>query len=395
MKIFVFLFVLCSSICLSATAQTESDEQPVQFEGINFYSKDSLFYMKFRFRMQSRVGFSTLSADDLGVNEWDARIRRLRLRGDGFILGEKLGYSVQLSFSRGDQDFENTGVANIVRDAVIFYNFNKHFYIAFGQNKLPGNRQRVNSSGQLQFAERSIVNSALTLDRDFGLKAYYTNNLGSAVYQLKGAVSTGEGRSVNSTDKGLAYTSRVEFLPFGDFTNGGDYSEGDLEREPKPKLSLAGGYSYNKATTKKGGQLGKNLFSGVDMKTTIFDALFKYRGWAYAIEYLKRTTDNPFTYNDLNELSYAYEGSGINQQASYIFKNNFETAFRYSLLQPSNRLNSLENQREVLELGLTKYIINHKVKTQLNLSYNVSDGNYGIQNNANFWAALFQIELGI
>src|SRR5690606_156264 len=127
------------------------------------------------------------------------------------------------------------------------------------------------------------------------------------------------------------------------------------------------------------------------MQTTLFDALFKYRGWAYAIEYIKRTTDNPFTYNDLNELSYAYEGSGVNQQASYIFKNNFETAFRYSLLQPSDRLNSLENKREVLELGLTKYLTNHKVKTQLNLSYNVIGDNYGIQNNANFWVALFQI----
>lgn len=395
MRILILLFVFCFTFSISVVAQSESDERPVQFEGISFQSKDSLFYMKFRFRMQSRVGFNTTSANDLAINEWDARIRRLRLRGDGFILGEKLGYSVQLSFSRGDQDAENTGVANIIRDAVVFYNFNKNFYIAFGQSKLPGNRQRVNSSGQLQFAERSIVNSALTLDRDFGIKAYYRNNIFNAVYQLKGAISTGEGRSVNSTDKGLAYTSRIEFLPFGDFKNGGDYSEGDLERETKPKLSLAGGYSYNKATTNTGGQLGKNLFSGVDMSTTIFDALFKYRGWAYAVEYLKRTTDNPFTYNAANELSYAFEGKGINQQASYIFKNNIETAFRYSLLSPSNRLLSLENQREVVELGLTKYINQHKVKTQLNLSYNTTNGNYNFNHNPNFLAVLFQIELGI
>lgn len=373
----------------------ETDERSMRFNGLEYKSKDSLFYINFRFRMQNRLGFTTRSGDDFGINEWDARVRRLRLRGDGYILGDKLSYSFQLSFSKGDQDFENTGVANIVRDAVVFYHFNKNFYVAFGQNKLPGNRQRVNSSGQLQFAERSIVNSALTVDRDFGIKAYYTNKIGNSVYHIKGAVSTGEGRSVNNTDKGLAYTGRLEFLPFGNFTRGGDYSEGDLEREESVKLSLAGGYSFNKATTNTGGQLGRDLYSGVDMGTLILDALVKYNGWAYAIEYLERDVDNPFTYNTDGDLSYAYEGRGINQQASYIFKNNFETAFRYSNLKPSKSLSSLENTKEVFELGLTKYLRGHRVKAQLNVSYNVNNESYGFRNNGNYWGTLFQVELGI
>lgn len=393
-QLFILLF-LSVAIAFTTKAQTESDERPVEFKGIKYQSKDSLFYMNFRFRMQNRIGFNTVSADEFGIEQWDARVRRLRLRGDGYILGEKLGYSIQLSFSRGDQDSENTGVANIIRDAVIFYNFNKHFYIAFGQNKLPGNRQRVNSSGQLQFADRSIVNSALTLDRDFGLKAYYSNKIGNTVYRLKGAVSTGEGRSVNTTDKGLAYTGRVEWLPFGNFTNEGDYSEGDLEREGQVKLSLAGGYSLNKATTNTGGQLGANLYSGVDMQTLMLDALLKYRGFAYAVEYINRETDNPFTYNTIGDLSYAYEGKGINHQASYLFKNNVETAIRHSNLKPTARLTPLEDQQEVFELGLTKYLRGHRVKAQLNISYNTTNKNYSLQNAQNFWGTLFQVELGI
>lgn len=394
-KSLFFVFLLTFVIVLTSKSQTESDERTVAFEGIQYQSKDSLFFMNFRFRMQNRVGFSTVSADKFGINEWDARVRRLRLRGDGYILGEKLGYSVQLSFSKGDQDFENTGVANIVRDAVIFYNFNDNFYVAFGQNKLPGNRQRVNSSGQLQFAERSIVNAALTLDRDFGLKAYYSNKIGQTVYHLKGAISTGEGRSVNTTDKGLAYTTRAEWLPFGNFINGGDYSEGDLEREEKIKLSLAAGYSFNKSTTNTGGQLGRDLYSGVDMSTFIADAIIKYQGFAYAAEYINRKTDNPFTYNNTGDLSYAYEGEGINQQASYIFKNDIETAIRYSILNPSERLSLLEDCKEVIELGLTKYLRGHRVKAQLNISYNTTDRDYSLQNDRNFWGAVFQIELGI
>jgi phosphate-selective porin OprO and OprP len=395
LKQLIILLFIGMSIVSGAQAQTESDERPVEFKGIKYESKDSLFYINFRFRMQNRLGFRTQSAEDLEIDEWDARVRRLRLRGDGYILGKKLGYSIQLSFSRGDQDFDDTGVANIIRDAVIFYHVNDRFYLAFGQNKLPGNRQRVNSSGQLQFAERSIVNSALTLDRDFGLKAYYSNQLGATVYRLKGAVSTGEGRSVNTTDKGLAYTGRAEWLPFGEFKNDGDYSEGDLERESTIKLSLAGGYSLNKGTTNTGGQLGTDLYSPVDMRTTILDALVKYKGFAYAVEYLSRKTDNPLTYNTSGDLSYAFEGRGINQQASYIFKNNVEIASRYSILRPSDRLSSLEVQREVIEIGLTKYLREHRVKTQMSVGYNINDKRYNLNHDKNFWTALFQIELGI
>ena len=36
---------------------------------------------------------------------------------------------------------------NIIRDAVITYRPNRHWNLSFGQTKLPGNRQRVNSSG--------------------------------------------------------------------------------------------------------------------------------------------------------------------------------------------------------------------------------------------------------
>jgi phosphate-selective porin OprO/OprP len=396
MSIKYFLPAVLLGFFINQQAQAqETDERSMRFNGVEYKSKDSLFYINFRFRMQNRLGFTTKNADDFEIEEWDARIRRLRLRGDGYILGEKLAYSFQLSFSRGDQDFDNTGVANIVRDAVVFYHFNKNFYIALGQNKLPGNRQRVNSSGQLQFADRSIVNAALTVDRDFGLKAYYSNKIGEAVYHIKGAVSTGEGRSVNTTDKGLAYTGRLEFLPFGNFSKGGDYSEGDLEREQSVKLSLAGGYSFNKGTTNSGGQLGKDLYNGVDMGTLMLDAIVKYNGWAYAVEYIERDVDNPFTYNVDNELSYAYEGRGFNQQASYIFKNDFETAFRYSNLKPSNSLSSLENTKEVFELGLTKYLRGHKVKAQVNVSYNVNNERYGFQNNGNYWGTLFQLELGI
>ncbi len=380
-----------------AIAQRERDEQAtiVNFKGLQYTSSDSTFYVNFRFRMQSRLKYTTLSGDSLGTDEFEARIRRLRLRMDGYIYDPKLSYSIQLAFTRGDQDFDDTGVANIVRDAVIFYNFAPNFYVAFGQNKLPGNRQRVNSSGQLQFAERSIVNAAMNIDRDFGMKAYYKGKAGNSTYHLKGAITTGEGRVADKTNDGLAYTGRLEFLPFGDFKNEGDYSEGDLEREETPKLSIGAVYSYNDRTTRTGGQIGEYLYAPVTLTSWMADAIFKYRGWAYQVEYLKRTADHPITSNEDGEIAYAFNGSGTNHQVSCLFGNGYEIAGRYTHLNPGKSIVAFEKKTEVAEIGFTKYFRAHRLKLQLNGGYTVKEGTYTPQQTGNSWSGTFQLELGI
>ncbi|GGG94982.1 hypothetical protein GCM10007415_32710 [Parapedobacter pyrenivorans] len=380
-------------------AQRQSDERPTieNFKGIQFTGDDSTFYINFRFRMQSRLKYTSISGEDFGAESFEARIRRLRLRMDGYIYNPKLSYSIQLGFTRGDQDYDDTDVPNIVRDAVIFYNFTDNFYVAFGQNKLPGNRQRVNSSGELQFAERSLVNATFNIDRDFGIKAYYSPKIGSVPVHLKGAISTGEGRVANVTDDGLAYTGRAEFLPLGEFTNEGDYYEGDLEYEETPKLSIGGGYSFNDRTTRSGGQTGKFLSSPLSLKTSFYDAIFKYRGWAYQVEYMQRDVDDPITADPEGELAYAFKGKGVNQQLSYVLNKDlgYELAGRYTWIKPHADIQTLEKQTEVVELGLTKYFRAHRLKLQLNAHYQTKDGIYRTDHDGNDWGATFQIELGI
>lgn len=397
-SLLILFFGLVNFQTAKAQTQRERDDRATisGFKGIQYTAPDSIFYANFRFRMQNRLKYTSLSGNDFGVDNFEARIRRLRLRMDGYIYNPKLTYSIQLAFTRGDQDFDDTGIPNIVRDAVVFYNFNKNFYVAFGQNKLPGNRQRVNSSGQLQFADRSLVNSTFNIDRDFGIKAYYTLNAEKAPIHLKGAITTGEGRSVNTTDGGLAYTGRVEFLPLGKFTNDGDYSEGDLEREKKPKISIGGGYSYNHNTTKTAGQTGKLLYSPLTLKTMFFDAMFKYAGWAYQAEYMQRDTDNPITTDTGGDVRYAYKGRGLNQQLSYLIGDEgYEIAGRYTMIKPHSDISAFEKQTEVAELGLTKYFRAHRLKMQLNVNYLTKNGIYDTSHQGNNWGSTFQIELGI
>lgn len=399
MKVHTLLIGILILISSSSIAQIERDDRAtiVNFKGIQFSSEDSTFYVNFRFRMQSRLKYSSVSGKDLSVQEWEARVRRLRLRMDGYLYNPKLSYSIQLAFTRSDQDTEDTGIANIVRDAVVFYNFTDNFYMSFGLNKLPGNRQRVNSSGALQFADRSLVNATFNVDRDFGIKAYYSPVIASVPVNLALAVTTGEGRVANATNPGLAYTGRAEFLPLGEFTNGGDYFEGDLEREPTPKLSIGGGYSYNKQALRSRGQTGKYLHEPLDLKTSFFDLIFKYNGWAYQAEYMRLDVDDPVTEQLGENPIYAFKGDGLNQQLSYLIsdKEGYEIAARYTLIKPHDDLLDFERQTDVLEMGLTKYFRAHRLKLQLNGNYHLKDGRYQASHPGNQWGATFQIELGI
>jgi phosphate-selective porin OprO and OprP len=408
-KRFVSLFIL-GLLVLSHTLSAQTKP------AVNFYAKkgkgyglvtaDSTFSLNFQFRIQNRAAFVTKGLDDFEAESFEFRTRRLRLKFEGFAYNPKLTYYIQLSFSRGDMDWRSTDNSsvnnspNVVRDAVIYYSPTPKLRFGFGQTKLPGNRQRVVSSGDLQFADRSIVNATFNIDRDFGFFAQYSHNY----LNLRGALTSGEGRNSLISNSGLAYTGRIEILPLGKFTGNNDYIEGDLEREQTPKLSLAATWSYNDKAMRQGGQLGNDLYSNPSIRTFAADALLKYNGWAWYNEYIHRGSNNPVTVNaaDPTKTRFVYVGEGFLSQLSYLFKNNFEVAARYSTVRPSTPLydnetfTSLrEKTIEQVEAGVTKYLVGHRVKIQGNVIYNNQTNSLDNSWADGYWSAIFQVELGI
>jgi hypothetical protein len=336
---------------------------------------------------------TTISGKDLSPENFEAQVRRLRLRFDGFIGSQRLTYYMQLSFTRGDQEWDANRMPAIVRDAMLYYNFSDKFYVGFGQGKLPGNRQRVISSGNQQFTDRSVVNATFNIDRDFGFMLYFSDNIGKMHYNLKGAITTGEGRNTVQTDKGLAYTGRIELLPLGQFKSDGDFSEGDLEYEVNPKISLAASYSFNNDAIRNSAQRGVFLPEAVDIKTMFIDMIGKYRGWALQAEYAMRSADNTKFLSSPIPGQYVITGNGINIQLSYCFRSFWEIAGRYSSIGHTSELSGFEPKINIYTLGLNRYIYKHRSKAQLNLSYqeNTLQG----EKSRDFWNIMFQVELGI
>ncbi|MGY6558053.1 MAG: porin [Nitritalea sp.] len=377
----------------------ESDERAMidVKDGVSF-KRDSLFLMNLRFRMQNRAGFNTLAGDRAEVEAFEMRIRRLRLRFDGYVLSPKFQYYIQLSFSRADMDLELGEVAQPIRDAILYYTVNENLYFGFGQVKLPGNRQRVISSGNLQFADRSIVNGLLTLDRDFGLYTYYTlprKMTGPQVWQIKTAITSGDGRNALAINNGLAYTGRLEWLPFGYFSNNGDYSEGDIEFEPRPKLSLGLTYSANQKAVRTQGQLGAELFEARNLNSLIADLMFKYQGWALMSEYMQRNSPDPITTNEAGDIRLVVVGRGINTQLSRMVGPRLELAARYAYVVPNQNPSAIRQRVDEGLFGVTKYLNGHRIKVQGNVGYRWLQGLTGFSRAGNTWTGMFQVEFGI
>lgn len=376
-------------------SQGDPTLDPILKDGIRFATADNTFALALRFRVQSRIGYLSRSSDDLEPKELDFRVRRMRLRLDGHVLDPRLRYQVQLSFSRADQDWDVSSVPNVLRDAMLWYQVSKRWVIGLGQGKLPGNRQRVISSGEQQFPDRSIVNNALTLDRDVGVFVNYSADFERFAFRIKTAVTSGEGRNALPSDKGLAYTGRLEVLPFGLFTGRNDYFEGDLEHEQKPKLSVAATVHSNDRAIRSGGQLGLPLYESRDLFSVHADMVLKYRGWALSSEYLYRRTDNPATHDANQNFRYVTAGEGINTQLSYCTTNFWEMALRHSWLTPQRELYGRESNRSQYGICVGKYLNKHRVKVQTDLFYEyLQNPETGLKTGDSFqWR--FQVELGI
>ncbi len=354
---------------------------------INFTAKDSSFSVKFAPRIQFR---SQTSWDYDGENyegpEQAFLIRRARLKFDGWALTPKLKYKLELGLSNNDIAGANVFTRNAPRyilDAVLKWNFYGNFELWAGQTKLPGNVERVVSSANLQFIDRSILNSRFNIDRDIGLQLHHKINIGkNFVIKEKLALSQGEGRNITVGNLGgLQYTGRLELLPFGEFIKKGDYVQSDLVREQTPKLMLGAVYDFNDNAVKTRSNLGSYMIREdgtlyeTDITTLFLDAVFKYNGLSMQAEYAYREADEPLAIREgeTNLPDYVVGvGNAFNIQAGYLFKTNYEVAARYS----TNDFKEITNllSRKEYTLGGSKYIVGHKLKVQADLTYALQDG---------------------
>ncbi|MFC4267767.1 porin [Polaribacter marinivivus] len=384
------LRLVVSLICVFTLVNTNAQKAnaPKFGKGLfNLVGKDSTWSMKIGMRFQTLTTFGWDADNGLSNPTSNMLIRRSRLKFDGWAFSPKLKYKLELGLSNRDKSgasyFTHDAPRQIL-DAVLKWNFSGKWVLWLGQTKLPGNRERVVSSGDLQLVDRSLLNSRFNIDRDIGVQLRHKFNL-SDNFLVKHiySIAQGEGRNVTRGNVGgYQYTARVEFFPFGDFAGKGDYKGADLKFESTPKLSLAFNYDFNNNAAKTRSNMGSYMFINgtsadssaefytTDVSTLFIDAMYKHKGFSFMGEYAKRNASDPFAKNSDGTLTgdVINVGNGLNLQTGYLLSKTLEVSARYTNISLDKSITGkgAENQ---YTLGLSKYIVGHKLKVQTDLSY--------------------------
>ena len=372
---------LCTALFICMSLSSQETNAPKFGKGLfNLIGKDSSFSMNISARMQM-----------LGTSNWDVNnglsnpsssllVRRARLKFSGFAYSPKLTYKLELGLSNRDigkaSSFTNEAPKYIL-DAVVKWNFSGNFVLWFGQTKLPGNRERVISSGDLQQVDRSLLNSRFNIDRDMGFQLRHHFNLTDKfIVKEMFSMSQGEGRNITTGNLGgHQYTTRVELLPFGKFASKGDYRGSDLKFEPAPKLAIGFSYDYNNDAVKTRSNQGSYMandtgFYSTNISTLFIDAMYKHNGFSFMGEYALRDAEDAFAKNSDGTLTgdEVQVGNALNLQTGYLLSETLEISGRYTNIDWDQNITGKGNETQYT-LGLSKYILGHKLKVQTDLSY--------------------------
>jgi len=347
--------------------------------GLTFLSKDQKYSLKFRILLQPRYEFQSYNTALEGKDDQNTfRMRRLLISWEGNGFTKNLEYKAQVNAVASDwKDF--------LEDAYMNYRFMDPLQVEFGQYKIPYSKQQINSSGRLQFTERSLASEEFRWAATDGTTTTTCTLPGGGTVSGTGISACGGGATKTSTttyserkfhyDTGLmiqgqAFDRRLEY--YASVTNGSGpnrlnvnneflylgravwnilgqygYSEADVDYLEHPALFIggSGGFNSQDNTQTKIAQAGGEIG-------------FKYKGASLQGEYF---------YRHKNPLAGPTTGDhGYYVQAGYtVLPRRLEVAGRASQVF----LAGPKNNKSEYTAGINYYVFGHDLKLQGNYSY--------------------------
>jgi len=392
-------------LCVNLNAQDAAFNTYNFGEGLEFVSEDEHFF-KLGGYIQPFVESRFIFNDTLGENYNDNRfrLRRLRVRLSGNSLSYNLNYRVQFDLSGVSETGEES--SNLLLDAFLTYSFNKRTKLTIGQRSLRSdNRELPMSSASLQLVERSRLTSSFAAIRDFGLFLQRDFRFKNGSY-LRNYFEITSGDGMNNFQKdhgGLKYGGRIDYVPFGLFTNMGQFRQADIMRERSVKLVVGVNYSYNQGMSSRRGRGGGQILyldslgneSLPDFIKMGVDFMLKAQGFSVLGEYQKTSSIVPdditqrvrnngsvsssFLVNGQENVTNYVNGrimlgSAYNIQMGYLLKSLYSFDLRYTHIE-SDEFSFLNNgtfynRPNYYSFGISKYFArNYGFKIQASITY--------------------------
>ena len=302
----------------------------------------------------------------------------------GFAKDEKLSFTIQMDYSS----------SNPLVEAFIGYHFNEKTSLYFGQMQVNHNNlEMTHNEDRLRFTNRGILSRTYSVDgEEFGI--FFETSFGkSIIIKPTFAVTSGDGKnsfgddSRDSDKGGVKFGSRINILPFGDFSIGNRLSTIDLIGEEKLKVQIGFAYSKNMGASNQVGDghgdfilyddSGDELFP--DYSQLFFDLNLKYKGFSLVLEYadafasgLDQIYTDPNAFNLLipKQISeYLVVGDSQGIQFGYFTKNGISIDFIYENLNPEfdSFESSVLRKSSNMGVGLSKYLAGNNLKIQASL----------------------------
>ena len=302
----------------------------------------------------------------------------------GFAKDEKLSFTIQMDYSS----------SNPLVEAYIGYHFNEKTSLYFGQMQVNHNNlEMTHNEDRLRFTNRGILSQTYTENgEEFGL--FFETSLGkSIIFKPTLAITSGDGKnsfgddSRDSDKGGVKFGSRINILPFGDFSIGNRLSTVDLIHEEKPKVQIGLAYSKNMGASNKVGDghgdfilyddSGDELFP--DYSQLFLDLNLKYKGFSLVLEYadafasgLNQIYTDPNGFNILvpEQISeYLVLGDSQGIQFGYFTKNGISIDLIYENLNPEfdSYGSSILRKSSNMGVGISKYLAGNNLKIQASL----------------------------
>ena len=357
----IALVLSSSSTTASSTVAETKEEKPwrIDFEiGEGFVlEKPELYKLAIRVRGQ----FLYL-LEDAEEAEQSFQLRRMRVSFGGYVFAKQIQYKLELAFAPRDLAYrDGSPTQSPLLDLYFRFSQLRDLTFQIGQYKVPFNRERVISSGDLNLVDRSLTNAEFALERDLGFDFRSKDLFGLGFLRYYLGMYIGEGRNTfELSDFGLMYVARLEALPLGLFD---DYSEGDLERSESPKLSIGVSYAFLDEAKR---DRGINGSVPDDEGTTDFhviegDVFFVWQGLSLLSEIFWR--DGRRDPGEAAPAELPRDGWGFMIQPAYLLPFfDLEVAARFSRVNP--RSGSSLTKISELGGGLNYYFVEHSMKLQ-------------------------------
>jgi len=346
-------------------------------DGFDFQTRDGKFEMLIQNRVQLRYSYdqesdaftnaAATAFNDKDVSSFRVRRARIKVGGHGFV--PWLKYYTEYDW-----------VSNTMLDYRLDIAAFKWATLRVGQWKVEYNRERVDSSGAQQFVERSIVNSAFTLDRQIGVRLgghLFEGTPGYLVYNI--GVFTGAGiNQTHNDDKNMLYMGRIQWNFLGRDV---PFSQSDPEYTELPIASIAFAGAHNitdrlrfpTAERSEDGIAGLPVIDGrFEINQGVQEFAFKWNGLSIQEEFhVKKVIDRSRSSHGTSYGAYAQVGYFPHAVVDFIPRP-LEFAYRYAFVDPEGLLG-----RDMLRehtVAANWFFAGHRNKLTLDYSHLTREG---------------------